>query len=132
MDIELEHHLCYGDAGHKHFKEPQDTSTLVAIANGISAGVTRPLNWIHLPVPRDRSDEAYFTPLRELKLHPETELYLGLVHYTDGVEGAQRRIAAAQSVVQSFGVATECGLGRRPAATIPDLLRIHAAVAEAV
>jgi hypothetical protein len=131
-DVELGYHLCYGDAGHKHFKEPQDTSVLVAIANGIAAGVTRPLNWIHLPVPRDRSDDAYFAPLRDLKLHPETELYLGLVHYTDGVEGAQRRIAVAQSVVQRFGVATECGMGRRPAETIPDLLRIHAAVADAV
>jgi hypothetical protein len=87
---------------------------------------------MHLPVPRDRSDEAYFAPLRALKLHPETELYLGLVHFTDGVEGAQRRIAAAQSVVQRFGVATECGLGRRPAETIPDLLRIHTAVADAI
>src|SRR5215472_18238527 len=36
-DIELGYHLCYGDAGHKHFKEPEDTSKLVEIANAISA-----------------------------------------------------------------------------------------------
>jgi hypothetical protein len=131
-DIELGYHLCYGDAGHKHFKEPEDTSKLVEIANAISAGVKRPINWIHLPVPRNRTDEAYFAPLRNLKLHPETELYLGLVHYTDGVEGTRKRIEAAQQVVTNFGVATECGFGRRSPETIPALLRIHSEVAAAV
>jgi len=127
-DIELGYHLCYGDAGHKHFKEPEDTSKLVEIANAISASVKRPINWIHLPVPRNRTDEAYFAPLRNLKLHPETELYLGLVHFTDGVEGTRKRIQAAQQVVSNFGVATECGFGRRSPETIPALLRIHSEV----
>jgi len=131
-DIELGYHLCYGDAGHKHFKEPEDTSKLVEIANAISAGVKRPINWIHLPVPRNRTDEAYFAPLRNLKLHPETELYLGLVHYTDGVEGTRKRIQAAQQVVTNFGVATECGFGRRSPETIPALLHIHSEVAAPV
>ncbi len=131
-DVELGYHLCYGDAGHKHFKEPEDTSKLVAVANAVSAGVTRPINWIHMPVPRDRSDDAYFASLRDLKLHPETELYLGLVHIHDGAEGAQRRIAAARRAVENFGVATECGMGRRPPETIPDLLRIHSEVSALV
>jgi len=131
-DVELGYHLCYGDAGHQHFTQPADTALLVSVANGIAAGLQRPLNWIHLPVPRDRSDDAYFAPLRNLHLHPETELYLGLVHYTDGREGTRRRIAAAQRTVSTFGVGTECGMGRRDAATIPELLRIHAAVADPV
>lgn len=129
VDVELGYHLCYGDAGHKHFVEPKDTAKLVEVANGISAGLTRALNWISLPVPRDRSDEAYFAPLLNLHLHPETELYLGLVHFTDGIEGTQKRIEAAQRVVAQFGVATECGCGRRPSETIPELLRIHREVA---
>jgi len=128
-DVELGYHLCYGDAGHKHFVEPEDTTKLVDVANGISAGLQRSLNWISMPVPRNRSDDAYFAPLKNLQLHPETELYLGLVHYTDGVEGTRRRIEAAQRVVAQFGVATECGFGRRPSETIPDLLRIHSEVA---
>ena len=129
VDVELGYHLCYGDAGHKHFVEPENTSKLVDVANGISAGLKRSLNWISMPVPRNRSDDAYFAPLKNLQLHPETELYLGLVHFTDGVEGTRRRIEAAQRVVADFGVATECGLGRRPPETIPDLLRIHSEVA---
>jgi hypothetical protein len=132
QDVELGYHLCYGDAGHKHFVEPADASKLVEIANAISAGVRREINWIHMPVPRNRTDDAYFAPLRHLTLHPETELYLGLVHFTDGVEGTRRRIAAAQKVVTDFGVATECGMGRRNAETIPELLRIHSQVAAPV
>ncbi|HEY7065870.1 MAG TPA: hypothetical protein VII06_30625 [Chloroflexota bacterium] len=128
-DVELGYHLCYGDYGHKHFKEPTDTSVLVEVANAIAAGLTRPLTWLHLPVPRDRDDAAYFAPLRGLRLPPETELYLGLVHHTDGVDGTRRRIATAERVVPAFGIGTECGFGRRPPETVPELLRIHAAVA---
>ena len=130
--VELGYHLCYGDAGHRHFKEPEDTSNLVNIANTVAAGSGRSINWLHLPVPKDRSDDAYFAPLANLNLHPETELYLGLVHLTDGVAGTQRRIQAARNVVSNFGVATECGFGRRPPESIPELLAIHAEVASPV
>ena len=85
-----------------------------------------------MPVPRDRSDAAYYAHLRNLRLHPETELYLGLVHLTGGVEGTLERIKAAQQYVADFGVATECGFCRRPPDTIPELLRIHSQVAEPV
>ena len=132
VPAELGYHLCYGDAGHKHFKEPEDTGKLVEVANAIGAAIRRPINWIHLPVPRNRLDAAYYAPLRHLRLQPETELYLGLVHFADGVEGALTRIKAAQQCVADFGVATECGLGRRPPDTIPALLRIHSQVAEPV
>ena len=54
-----------------------------------------------------------------------TELYLGLVHNTDGKEGTMRRLKAASSVISDFGIATECGLGRRERETIPGLLGIH-------
>jgi hypothetical protein len=131
-DIELGYHLCYGDYEHAHFKQPVDAGKLADIANALAAGVNRPLTWIHLPVPRDRDDVAYFAPLADLALHDDTELYLGLVHFTDGVEGTERRVAAASSVVSSFGVATECGMGRRPPEQIPVLLDIHAAVSGAV
>jgi SAM-dependent methyltransferase len=127
-DVQIGYHLCYGDVQHRHFKEPSDASKLVEVANALAASLGRPLTWIHLPVPRERVDEAYYAPLRELRLRAESELYLGLLHHTDGVEGTRRRMEMAHRFVSGFGVATECGWGRRPAATIPDLLRIHAAV----
>ncbi len=86
-DVELGYHLCYGDMDHEHFKQPQDAGKLADIANGVSAALDRSLSWIHLPVPRDRDDVAFFAPLADLALHDETELYLGLVHITDGVDG---------------------------------------------
>jgi hypothetical protein len=127
--VELGYHLCYGDYGHTHWKQPSDAAKLVEVANAVASAVARPTNWVHLPVPRDRDDAAYFAPLRDLRLPSETELYLGLVHYTDGEDGTRRRIAAAQRVLAEFGVATECGWGRRSRGTIPGLIRIHAAVA---
>ena len=129
-EVETGYHLCYGDVDHQHFVEPADTSKLAAIANGVCAGIERTVDWLHLPVPRGRADATYFEPLRDLRLQPGTELYLGLVHLTDGVDGTNARIAAARRIVDGFGVATECGLGRRPAETIPELLEIHASVSE--
>lgn len=126
---ELGYHFCYGDFRHKHTVEPKDTGLMVDMANAIARDLGRPMNWLHLPVPRERDDDAYFAPLTRLEKRPETELYLGLVHFTDGVAGSARRIAAAERHCGAFGVATECGLGRRAPSTLPDLLELHAVIA---
>ena len=39
--------------------------------------------------------------------------------------GGRKRIEAASSAVANFGVATECGFGRRKTETIPELLTLH-------
>jgi hypothetical protein len=127
--VELGYHLCYGALGQRHFMEPADLGLVVRLANAVASGLARPLTWIHVPVPPTRDDDGYFAPLDELDLAPGTEVYLGLVHDQDGISGTQRRIAAAAKHLARFGVATECGLGQRPADSIADLLRIHAAVA---
>jgi len=128
-DIELLFHFCYGDSNHRHVVEPTDMADMVEMANVLADGVGRPIQLIHMPVPRDRSDDAYFTPLRNLRLKPHTELCLGLVHHTDGVAGTRKRLAAAEKAVREFSIGTECGFGRRKPETIPELLRIHAEVA---
>lgn len=129
--VEAGVHLCYGDPGHKHIVEPKDFGTCVAFANGIAAQATRNVDWIHMPVPRDRDDDDFFKPLDGLKLRPETELYLGCLHYTDGIEGTRARLATAHNHIGDFGIATECGFGRRDPDTIPDLIGIHAEAARA-
>ena len=128
--VDLLFHFCYGDAGHKHVIEPTDMGDMVEFANRLAAKMTRPIQLIHMPVPRGRSDAAYFESLTQLKLRPETELCLGLVHYTDGIPGTMARLKTAKTFVNRFSIATECGFGRRDSKTIPELLRIHAAVAE--
>jgi hypothetical protein len=129
IDVEVGFHLCYGDAGEVHFIEPADTANLVRFANDLIAASPRPVTWLHLPVPIDRDDDAYFAPLDDLELPEQTELYLGLIHREDGVDGAARRIRAAGPHVGRFGVATECGCGRAPAEAMDGLIRTHALVA---
>ncbi len=117
-------HLCYGDPGHKHIIEPIDLGTSVQFANTLCANSPRSLSWVHMPVPRDRNDDAYFAPLEGLDIG-SAELSLGLVHHTDGLQGTKVRMATAEKFVSDFGIATECGFGRRPPETIPTLLTIH-------
>jgi len=128
-DVDLLLHLCYGDNNHRHVVDPTDMGDMVSFTNRISERISRTIQLVHMPVPRNRIDDAYFGPLRFLKLRPETELCLGLVHFTDGLDGTLRRVATARKFVTSFAIATECGFGRRDPKTIPELLRIHAAAA---
>lgn len=128
--VEVGLHLCYGDVGERHFVEPLDTTNLTAVANAIAAKASRPLTWLHLPVPIDRDDEAYFRPLTGLAAAFD-ELYLGVVHHQDGLEGARARIqAATEAGVRPFGVGTECGFGRGPAERTVPLLQLHAGLTQ--
>lgn len=129
-DVEVGFHLCYGDNNHKHFVEPQDAAKLVDMCNRLTAASNHKIAWFHLPVPRDRDDAAYFEPLAGLDVR-DAEIYLGLVHFTDGKEGTARRAETAGEFIDEFGVATECGMGRRPADhSLEDLLEIHRDVTE--
>ena len=130
-DVHLGAHLCYGDYDGKHIIQPRDATRMTAFANMVTQEAGRPLQWIHMPVPIDRKDDAFFSPLAGLKLHSETELYLGLVHLRDGVDGTQARIHAAEKYVHNFGVATECGIGRMHSRSdIRELFRIHSVAIE--
>ena len=128
LDVEVGVHLCYGDVGERHFVEPRDAANLTRFANELTDATARPITWIHLPVPIERDDDAYFAPLEQLAIG-DAELYLGLVHREDGVDGAARRIEAAGRHVEEFGVATECGIGRAAQDATADIFRTHVAVA---
>lgn len=124
-------HLCYGDLGHVHMVEPKDLALSVKMANLGCLGAGRRVDYVHMAVPRDRADAAYFAPLTDLDIG-ETTPYLGLVHHTDGEAGTRQRIASAKAVLPEFGIATECGFGRRPLEQIPELLDIHCRVLDAL
>ena len=131
--VQLGFHLCYGDVAEKHFVEPSDTANLVAVANGLTTGVTRRIDWVHLPVPIERDDSDYFVPLAALNLRAETGLFLGVVHHEDGVAGAHRRLEAAEPAlttagIRQVGIATECGFGRGPQERTVPLLDLHAEI----
>jgi hypothetical protein len=116
----------------KRFKEPQDTANMVELANGVQDKLVRGLTWLHMPVPENRSDDAYFSPLTSLQCSSTTEVYLGLVHGSDGALGTQKRIDVASRYLSEFGVAAECGMGRCAAETIPGLFQIHADAADPI
>jgi hypothetical protein len=131
-DVELGFHLCYGDLDGVHFFQPRDTTKMVELANLIKQRVPRHLTWMHMPVPMDRTDDAYYAPLRGLHLEPSTEVYLGLVHVQDGVEGTRRRMAAANKYIQDFGIASECGISRaRDERVALEFMRVYAGAAAA-
>ena len=128
-DVELGLHLCYGDFGARHFVEPKDAAKMVEFANALANSIKRPIAYVHMPVPIERSDDAFHRPLGDLKLKDSTQLFLGIVHAKDGVEGAKARMAAARCYAPKFGIATECGMARaRSEETVRTLLKIHADV----
>ena len=124
IGVELGYHLCYGSPADQHLVMPKDTAILTELANAILARVQRPVDFLHLPVPRERDDRAYFVPLHSLRLPPRAQLYLGLIHHDDEA-GDRRRIATARTVTPRFGVATECGWGRTDPARVGGLLESH-------
>jgi hypothetical protein len=128
-DVELGLHLCYGDFAGRHFVEPKDAAKMVEFANALTQTIKHKLAYVHMPVPVERSDDAFHRPFRDLKLGAGTELFLGVVHARDGVEGTRARIAAARRHAPEFGIATECGMARaRSRETVLALLNIHAEV----
>ena len=82
-DVECGYHLCYGSPRDEHLVMPGDTAILVELSQGILARLHRRMDFLHLPVPQDRSDAAYFAPLAGLALPAGTMLYLGLIHHDD-------------------------------------------------
>ena len=125
QDVQLGFHLCYGDRQHKHFVQPEDAGLLVEIATGIAqrVGPRHPIEWIHMPVPKDRLDTAYFDPLKNLDIG-DAKLFLGLVHSHDE-DGTRQRLKAAQAVYpHPFGVATECGMGRTPLEDVDSIFAV--------
>jgi ubiquinone/menaquinone biosynthesis C-methylase UbiE len=126
-DVELGFHFCSGHDETTPRIVPSDMSRMVEVANALAASLGRPLSWVHMPVARERTDAEFVAPLRELRLHAGTELYLGLLHPDETAEETRGRIELAHEVVDAFGIATRCGWGRMPPRQVPELLAAHAA-----
>jgi hypothetical protein len=105
--------------------EPRSTLTMVKFSIAILEKCGHPINYIHMPVPKDRTDSSYFEPLQQLKLN-DIELILGLAHYDD-LPGTKARIQAASAFVKALSVSTECGLGRLPPEHLDNVLSVLAA-----
>ena len=122
------YHLCYGSPADEHLVMPRDSTVMVEIANDLRRGLSRSIDFLHMPVPRERADAADVRPLADLTGFDDTALYLGLIHHDDR-EGDVARIRAARGVVPTFGVASECGWGRTDPGRVASLLESHRAAA---
>jgi hypothetical protein len=127
--VEMGYHLCYGSPADEHLVMPRDTAIMVDIANGFRRQLARRVDFLHVPVPKGRTDAAYFQPLADLSGFEDSTLYLGLLHHEDR-DGDLARIRAAHAVMPAFGVSSECGWGRTDPARVPSLLESHRAAAE--
>ena len=127
-DVELGFHLCYGSPGDQPLLVLADAGVLAELMNGIGECVPRPVEFIHIPVPKNAT-ETFFAPLRNWRRPDGNRLYLGLLQYDDQT-GDQRRIAAARSIIDDFGVAAECGFGRTDPHRVPGILAGHYAAAQ--
>jgi hypothetical protein len=123
-EVEMGYHLCYGSPADEHLVMPRDMGVMVGMANRVRQALHRRIDFLHMPVPRDRTDAAYFTPLADLAGFGDTTLYLGLIHHDDRA-GDRARIEAARAFVPTFGVASECGWGRTDPRRVPGLLESH-------
>ena len=134
-DVPVGLHLCYGDYGHQHFKQPESLALQVRVLNAVAAAARRPVSFVSFTVPQYQQDEAYFAPLAGLSGEPDTELNFALVPYhpaeqAPGTTAEQVRLidaALAQSPggSRSWGVCTECGMGRAEREEIAGLLDLH-------
>jgi hypothetical protein len=137
-DVETGLHFCYGrhnSKGEVEFASEEerqrltptlrnisDTELMARFFAAIRERAHRRIDWLHVPVPRSHDDEEFFAPLAKLGLGGETELYLGLLHLDDGLEGTKRKLAAAEHVGLEFGVAAPCGF-RASTSALPVSIR---------
>ena len=128
-------HLCYGDYGHHHFKQPESLALQVRVLNAVTAAAGRPVSFVSFTVPQYQREESYFAPLAGLAAGPGTELNFALVPYhpadqAPGTTGDQVRLidaalAASPDGSRAWGICTECGMGRAGREEIPGLLDLH-------
>ena len=137
-DVPAGLHLCYGDYGHQHWKQPESLQMQVDLVNAVTSATQRRLDFVSFTVPQDRDDSAYFEPLGGLSTGPDTELYFAVVPYhpadqapgtTDRqIEHIDAALAGSAGGAREWGLCTECGMGRVDAADVPGLLDLHSTI----
>lgn len=123
-DVELGIHFCYGSPVDAPLVKQKSMEVVVNFCNQIASHLTHPLNFVHMPVSVPDADASFFRPLQNINLAKETQIYLGILH-PKIPDGDADRVQLAQHFLPSFGVATECGWGRKSTETVDALLQVH-------
>ncbi|AYF76390.1 hypothetical protein D7D52_24065 [Nocardia yunnanensis] len=115
-------HLCLGSMRNKARTTLRDTRPLVALANSIARQWPsgRVLEFVHGPLAAGdippSVDPGFYAPLAELELPAATRFYAGLVHETPTEAQQIETLHMVETALGRpvDGVASACGLGRRP------------------
>ena len=114
-------HLCLGDMNHKALGHMRDVRPVVLLANELPRRwpADRPLEYIHAPFAAAEEppsfDQAFYAPLRDLKLPGEVRFIAGCVHESLGIEEQRRLVKLIEELAgRQVDLAAACGLSRRP------------------
>ena len=131
--VEMGYHLCYGSPRDEHLVQPKDAGILVEMMNGIVAATKRPIDFLHIPVPKDRTDDAFYAPLKDFKAAGQGDEALSRT-------AAPRRRRRRQDARRRGEAPCRANSACRPSAAgaapspggCPDLLKGHRVAAEAL
>ena len=136
-DVPVGMHLCYGDYGHQHFKQPESLQMQVDLVNAVTSATQRPLNFVSFTVPQGRNDSAYFEPLGGLKTDSETELYSRSSPTTPMTRHRERPPSKSRTSTllcstprgaPPLGYLHRMRMGRVDAPDVPRLLDLHSQI----
>jgi hypothetical protein len=116
-------HWCYGTWGGWPMKDMADLGLCVRMTREAIARVGRRVDYVHMPVLKHPEPE-FFAPLAELD-GEDVDVYLGIIHHTDGVEGFGERMEMARRYRERFGIGSVCGYGRVDPGELPHILAVH-------
>jgi hypothetical protein len=122
-EVRLGYHWCYGTWGGWPMKDMADLGVCVRMTQEALARVDRRVDYVHMPVVRQPEPE-FFAPLAELD-GDALNVYLGIIHHTDGVEGFRERMEMARGYLPRFGIGSVCGYGRLDPSELPHVLAVH-------
>ena len=55
------YHLCYGSPASAPLEMPEDMGKMVEISNGVCERLDRRMDFLHIPVPRNRAADVVFS-----------------------------------------------------------------------
>jgi len=123
-EVVLGYHFCYGTLGGWPMITPKDLGVCVKFTNAAVENSGRRVDFVHMPVPRHRFDDAYYMPLRDIESE-DIKVYLGLIHHPDTESELRQRIAPAKRALPDIGIASVCGFGRMDPSGVPAYLTDH-------
>ncbi|WP_225725311.1 MULTISPECIES: hypothetical protein [unclassified Nocardia] len=127
-------HLCLGSMRNKARTTMRDARPLVTLANSVARhwAAGRPLEYIHGPLAAGdkppSTNPKWYAPLADLAIGENTGFYAGFVHETPTEAEQVRTLHLVEAALGRSvdGVASACGLGRRPR-EIADRMVVRAA-----